>query len=461
MLSLTLFACFAFCCANEFIRGDSWGHWQWQRSGSHSLTDLWHLALDSYRYGNPRLGQQFTAWLFLSSSIHTFVTPMLVISLFYGIVGLALGRLPSVRRSDDLFAMLALLAIAFTAVWNIADMYFYRPVMGNYTLGLWLHVAVLLPYRFALQAPKAWRWWWLLPWSALGVAAGLANEHTGPATICITALAALWTWRTQRRVFGWMLVGTAALTVGFALLYFAPGQHQRYDGLASQVSIAQRILQRGAGNFLIVGKSAMWVALGTLPLLLAGGLAAAATRFGLRTRLRFRHGEDIAALPPPSATSNRDLREESPAVERAAICGLLTWSFLTSCTIMASPKLGWRLHFAGTMMLSAAVIGFANIQLRALAKRDSHKYHVIKRATAAAAAGIVLYAMIRLVHAHAVIGPMSADRVEALTRSQGQVLTLPAVPLARTRWWGRDELLNPVQRAQLGARFQLTELRVK
>ena len=39
------------------------------------------------------------------------------------------------------------------------------------------------------------------------------------------------------------------MVVGFAAIFFAPGQGERYDGLASKVSLVRRLLQRGVtGN---------------------------------------------------------------------------------------------------------------------------------------------------------------------------------------------------------------------
>src|SRR5262249_8041817 len=84
--------------------------------------------------------------------------------------------------------------------------------------------------------------------AALGIAAGMANEHTGPTLlVCAVGYSAL-----RQRALGrpprLLWAGTLGGVAGFAAVFFAPGQGERYDNLAGKVGLLGRLLQRGITN---------------------------------------------------------------------------------------------------------------------------------------------------------------------------------------------------------------------
>src|SRR5262249_34123599 len=149
-----------------------------------------------------------------------------------------LGRWPSVRRADDALAFATVTALFAICTPQFGPMLFYRPFFGNYTFGLLLNLAWLVPYRFGSKG----HWWWGLPVALLGVAAGMCNEHTGPAFLGL-AVAAMWQQRAART---WMFAGLLGLAAGYVLLMVAPGHDARYNGLAKEAGILGRIAELGA-----------------------------------------------------------------------------------------------------------------------------------------------------------------------------------------------------------------------
>ena len=89
------------------------------------------------------------------------------------------------------------------------------------------------------QAPRRPRS--AIAYAMLGVVAGMCNEHTGP-TLCAFMLGYAW-WQAQRPARR-ASRGPARLgaIIGFAAIFFAPGQDQRYDDLAQKMSLFGRLL---------------------------------------------------------------------------------------------------------------------------------------------------------------------------------------------------------------------------
>src|SRR5262249_16251253 len=111
----------------------------------------------------------------------------------------------------------------------------------------------LVPLRLSKTGTASW------PVCALyfvfGLAAGMCNEHTGPALCLFTLGYVAW---GHRRVEGWphlFLAGAVGTGVGFAPSFFGAGQGQGYDGLAERASggMIGRLVQRVfAGNLDII-----------------------------------------------------------------------------------------------------------------------------------------------------------------------------------------------------------------
>jgi hypothetical protein len=269
LLVIPLWLALILCTSWEPVMRDGWGHIGWYRDHPVvGLRTLYEFCEEIYLHENPRLGQFLTLLVYARGPYHAIVTPLVELGVFAMITVLALGRWPSVRRADDARAALIATALIAACVPQIGAMLFYRPFTGNYTFGLALNLAWLVPYRLEVAAARPRRLWLAPAMLVLGGLAGLCNEHTGLAFLAMglvaTAVAAR---RGGLRV--WMIAGLVGLAVGYALLLTAPGQHVRYGGLALQAGIVDRIVDRGVlGNLGVLGL----LALALLPMLPLAGL---------------------------------------------------------------------------------------------------------------------------------------------------------------------------------------------
>ena len=101
---------------------------------------------------------------------------------------------------------------------------FCRAYGANYVYGAAIQLWFLVPLRLRVRATPAR----IALFGIAGVVAGLCNEHTGPV-LCLGL--ALWAWRSRDRL---AIAGAAGAIVGFAAIFFAPGQGERYEGLAQR-----------------------------------------------------------------------------------------------------------------------------------------------------------------------------------------------------------------------------------
>ncbi|HEY6035460.1 MAG TPA: DUF6056 family protein, partial [Kofleriaceae bacterium] len=233
------------CTHWEPVQRDGWGHFLYHRHVGLSLGTLWDFAKGTYTHNNPRLGQVFTLLQFTPGPWHEIMTPIVELALFYLLAALVLGRWPSVRRTDDALLFLVIVALTALTAPQFGLMLFYRPYSGNYLFGLAVSLTFLVPYRFAYEERRARRWWWIPIMIVLGAAAGMANEHTGPAIVAGAMLATFEVWRRDRRIDAWAIAGIVAMIAGGIALFEAPGQAIRYNGLASHGSLLGRVISRG------------------------------------------------------------------------------------------------------------------------------------------------------------------------------------------------------------------------
>jgi Family of unknown function (DUF6056) len=372
----------ALCLHWEPILRDSWGNYLWFRSnGRIDGEALWGNLWGAYIAGNPRLGQFATFLLFSSELVHIVATTAMGLASFTCLTALALGRWPSWRRAEDAWLFGAIVAMVLVGVPQVGPMFFYRPFVGNYVYGFFFHLVLYLPYRFFARSPGARPWWWtpaLLLW---GLAAGLTNEHTGPASLVVLVVAVAWFRCRGDRWAAWMFAGVLGLLAGYLLLYFAPGQAFRYNGLAAQQTLLQRIFSRSAhDSFRIVY---------TLLISLAG-LAPWALVSLVTARVR-RH------RPAPV-----DLRISAAALITGALMVL---------TLFGSPKWGPRLYFASTSMFILAVSIWVRVALSTPWAR---------RLLVALSLGASLYAYVVLLRTYATANREFEARMAMLDRSSGR-----------------------------------------
>jgi hypothetical protein len=249
----------------------------------------------------------------------------------------------------------------------------------------------------------------------------MCNEHTGPAFLALGGLAVA---RSVRRGDGarpWMLAGLAGLLAGYVLLLVAPGNDLRYDGLARQAGILERIGDRGALEDLwLVTRLAVYAAW-ALPWLLLG---VAARR--------------IAPAPPGEAAGRE---------QRLAWIALAAAGELAALALLASPKLGPRLYFASVALVAIALAGWLLPRL-ATAR--------LKLAGALVSGAVLAYVEVICAVTYARVGPVGAERAARILGSPpGAQVTVPRLPAARGKWFIGDDFLEESQRRSTATRCGL------
>lgn len=414
---------FVLCTYWEPIMRDGWGHAIWHLTHDVSLGTLWEFGADSFLYRNPRLGQVFTLVQHTPGVWHPLITPILELGLFYLLATLALGRRPSLRRIDDALLCATLVAMVFACTRSLGLMLFYRPWTGNYVFGLVVCLAWLVPYRLHGEQPRKRGWWWTPIMAVLGVAAGLCNEHTGPAFIAAGVLAIVVYWRRGERFVPWAWAGLLAIVAGSLLLFYAPGQEVRYAGLATQQSLLERVVDRGVtGNGVILVLLPLYL----LPLALWWALVVSARRRS-------------PAPPQPGAAARAGL----VALGMAVLIGV---------TLLASPKQGDRLYFASICLASAAAAAWVVPQL---GSRE-------RRVAAVLAAIVIAWVGWRAVSAYHQRAREFAVRMTAIENAApGSTIEVPRYSQERSQYVLGDDFRFPWVRARAAAGYGLAAIELE
>jgi len=393
----------ALCTAWEPVVRDAWGNIFFHRWNDLDLEAVWRLVRDGWLGSNPRLGQTLTTLLYAPGPYHVIVTPLLELGLFLVMTAIALGRRPSIKLADDALVFVTVTAVFALCTPQLGPMLFYRPFMGNYTFGLVLNLLWLVPYRFHAAEPRSYRSWWAPLLLVLGVAAGMCNEHTGPAFIGLGALAVGGALRRGDRLQPWMIAGLVGLIAGYVLLMLAPGHDARYGGLARQTGMLERITDRGVvANLRIAGMLALYCAW-SLPWIALGFLA--------------RRG------PGPASAA--------PSVQRRALIALLVAGVLATLALLASPKLGARIYVHSIGLVSIALTIWVFEQVAAPWAR---------RALAVLSSVVLAYVCVRCLIIYRTVGEISAQRVALIQRAApGSHVVVPRYPRLPGKWFlGED-----------------------
>jgi hypothetical protein len=288
--------------------------------------DAWaRYVWSQYTGGNPRLGQAFAYLGYKVEWTTAVLTPIAWLAFVTGIVSLGLARRPSLRSTSDLALLTFALGVAWLVLPFPGTIVFTRAYAANYLYSaafqIWfLHVV----RRYDAPWVVAARPWQCVVFALAGVLAGAANQHTGPMLFIVTAGVAwhLWRRRQERR---WLLIaGAIGLAIGYAVLFFAPGNSVHYDNLAGEASLSQRVVSRGIGYNAYILREYLVAA---APVLVATLLAL------------------LAARP------DRELGAARRGVLIALGCGVII-----VVTLFASPKLGPRFFFFPLALLLAAFV---------------------------------------------------------------------------------------------------------
>jgi hypothetical protein len=412
------------CTYWEPVIRDGWNHYFWHIEHELTAKSLWDYSKATYLYNNPRLGQVVTLLQHTPGPWHVIFTPLMELGMFIMLAALMLGRWPSLRRADDALLTATIIAMVFVTGRSLGPMLFYRPFSGNYTFGFVLNLLWLVPFRIhAEQAQR--RGWWLSPaMFVLGVASGLCNEHTGPAFLFAGVVALVIYWRRGERFVPWAWAGVIGMLVGSLLLFYAPGQELRYEGLAAKQSTLDLIVERGFdGNAKIIFALPLFLT----PLILwfiPGGI------------MRMRHGE--------STRARTQINAELMACVMSGVILL---------TLLASPKWGERLYFAPTCLMCAAAASWFCARLGKVAR-----YYAI--ALAAVAIAFVSY---RLLVAYHTIHREYVARMNVITHAApGTTVRLPPYTQGRSRYvLGDDLLIDGGPRQNLVFGYKLTAIEIE
>lgn len=227
---------------------DGWRHHLKWNQPDYGFGDWAIYYWNTWRGGNPRLGQWLTHAVYAPGPWGELCAAGLVVAFHLLIPALVLGRWPDPRRGSDLFLLVATSALYWMGVPQPGVSLFYRPVATNYTFGAFATLALFVPLRFwvARGCPDDRRWLPALAGAAAGFTVGLCNEHSGPtAIVAFAAVPSVLALRRGVRVPRWLTVTWVALVLGYLALYFAPGQSKRYAGLALEQGMLERVLERG------------------------------------------------------------------------------------------------------------------------------------------------------------------------------------------------------------------------
>jgi hypothetical protein len=387
---------------------DDWYQLTWYRHHDLSLSSVWDYYSYNYFHFNPRVGDAFLMILNGPRIIHVIVTPIVELALLWFAFAIAFARWPKATKRD-----MQLLLVLQVFIWIIVPIpgviYFYRPFTTNYLYAFATTLALFVPYRLALTTAIPPRRLWLIPiMFVVGWLAGMSNEHTGMTACAAMAGFVIWAWRTQR-LRAWMISGAVGLFIGYPMLLKAPGQAERYAGVANRMTPLKLLKDRGFdGCWGIVMDFVGEAQIGTM--MFVGGVL-------LYVYARRRAKQSLTPLPQQT----------------------LTWALLITlaagmivCTMFGSPTFGERLLLASSVLLAAV---YTSVWAHLFEDR------LTRRVLLTACGVIFAYHAVRYVQVyHAVLQENDARIAAIKATPKGQVaIVKPYKYRQRTRWhWGDD-----------------------
>ncbi|HEY4056466.1 MAG TPA: DUF6056 family protein [Kofleriaceae bacterium] len=391
--------------------------------------DAWNVAVDThaqpfsvgnflaywwgqYTHSNPRLGQPLT---YIGYKLDGFAEVMLAVSFLAVSLAstvLALGRFPRWGRDTALWTI----AIGFSwfALPQIGRNLFCRAYGLNYVFGAAVQLWFLVPLRIAGKTKQsAMR---SIAYALFGVIAGACNEHTGPMIVLLLGGYAWWL-RHEGQSPRLVLAGLYGFVVGFAAIFFAPGQGERYDGLAQRASLIGRLIDRGVGgNFDIIRDDIVY----TSPLIAL-----------------------ILIVLVVSVLRGADEAGRKRSLRMIAIA--LGAGLLVAGTLFASPKLGPRFFFVSNAMLLAGFLALLD------ATFDNSKWLAPFVVFALIASG---YAAFRTVPLFARVSVEGKQRMADLDATKpGGTYTADAWPQIDETWWFIGDDFRDLRKREMVAKY--------
>ncbi len=396
--------------------------------------DAWNIAVDTnaepatpgrffgywwhqYTHSNPRLGQALTYLTYKLDYVAEVAIPLSFLAITLAVTVLGLGRWPW-RRGRDLAVWAIVIGFAWFALPQIGRNLFCRAYAANYVFGAAVQLWFLVPLRLARSYENA-SLGRCIAYAGFGLVAGMCNEHTGPTLIAFLAGFAWWQRRQGERPKLLWFGGIGAL-VGFLLIFFAPGQGERYDGLAQKASLPMRLLQRGiTGNLDIFRDYVIHAApvLGLLVILLILAVSAKSTDEQVAGRKR--------------------------ALQLIAIA--LVAGSAMAATLFVSPKLGARFYLVSCSLLLAGFVALLDV----VVTRTRVLVPFVILAVFAS-----LYAGYRTIPMFIKVGPQGAARMAALAASKpGALFVADAFEQVEETWWYIGDDFRDFNKRELVANY--------
>jgi hypothetical protein len=250
--------------------------------------------------------------------------------------------------------------------------------------------------------------------------AGMCNEHTGPALCLFTLGYVAWWHRRLDARPNLLWAGALGTVMGFAAIFFAPGQGQRYEGLAQKATWLGRVTQRLFASNLDI---------------FVGFVAAAAPL--------------LAALVIAITIGKVQGLDDEARPLRRRVFALLAFALgagtLITLTVYASPKTGPRFYLHAMALLLAAFIGIADVMLVTTRRLVGFVVFAVIASGYAAARTIPLF--IRL-------DEQSDERLAALEATRpGTVFTADSYDQVDDSWWFLGDDFRDIKKRELIATY--------
>jgi hypothetical protein len=399
--------------------------------------DAWNVAVDSdakpfsvgrffgfwhkmYTSSNPRIGQPMAYLAYKLAGVGEIGTPLAYLSLVLAGFVIGTGRFPKRESNHDL----AVLAIGIGVLWFVAPNFpaylFCRAYATNYVwvgaIQLWFIVVLRLLDVKRRYSPIA-----LVGYLLLGVIAGMGNEHVGPTLVAFTLGYGVWMWRRRGEKPPLLWAGAIGLVIGYALIFFAPGQSQRYEGLAEHYTVVQQLLVRG-----LSGNVAIYIDLlqSAGPLLVLMLCMIGVSRF--------------------DEVESTQVRSQQRSAMRIFVLAFLAASLVT-ITVFASPKLGPRFYLHSMFFMLAAGLGIASTFLRSTRALVPFVVVAVVSSGVAAARTIPMFTRLR-VASHERLAQLAATPV-------GTDTSVEAWEQVPEDWWFLGDDMRDQKKQELVAKY--------
>ena len=387
--------------------------------------DAWNVAVDTgaqspsvgrffeywqgqYAHANPRLGQAFTYLAYKIDWFAVVATPLAYLALTLAATVIGLGRWPNRMRDVALWAIVV--GVGWIVIPQIGRNLFCRAYSANYLWCAAIQLSFVARVRLELAKPTG-QW---VEFALFGAIAGTCNEHTGPALVIGLVACAWWKRRESPR---FAIAGAIGAAAGVAALLLAPGQAERYEGLAQRAGLLDRVVDRGVEG---VGE------------IFVDYLAYAAPVIGLCA---------IAWL----------VGRRRPVI---AVLGLVGGIVIVA-TLCASPKLGSRFYIVPIVLLLAGLVALLDdardpIRIGDRGARSARQLVPFLVLSVVAS----FYAGVRTVPLFVRLADQSAVRMAALEASApGDVVIVEPWEQLDESWWFIGDDFRDIKKRELVARY--------